>query len=75
MSTSTNSATARAAARLVERIHRRPAVPVNIMEVCGTHTVAIFRHGIRQLLPEHVSLVSGPGCPVLLPPTVTSIGR
>ena len=52
------------AARLVARIRQRPATPVNLMEVCGTHTVAIFRHGIRQLLPEHVSMVSGPGCPV-----------
>ena len=52
------------AARLVEQIHRRPAIPVNLMEVCGTHTVSIFRHGIRQLLPEHVNMVSGPGCPV-----------
>lgn len=34
------------------------------MEVCGTHTVAIFREGIRQLLPEGIELVSGPGCPV-----------
>jgi hydrogenase expression/formation protein HypD len=52
------------AARLVERIRRHPAIPVNLMEVCGTHTVAIFRHGIRQLLPENVNLISGPGCPV-----------
>ncbi|HML68152.1 MAG TPA: hydrogenase formation protein HypD [Clostridia bacterium] len=35
-----------------------------IMEVCGTHTHAIRRHGIRQLLPENIRLVSGPGCPV-----------
>ena len=34
------------------------------MEVCGTHTVAIFRSGIRQLLPANIELVSGPGCPV-----------
>ncbi len=39
------------------------------MEVCGTHTVAIFRHGIRSLLPEGLRLLSGPGCPVC----VTSI--
>jgi len=38
--------------------------PVRLMEVCGTHTVAIFRHGIRNLLPETVRLLSGPGCPV-----------
>lgn len=34
------------------------------MEVCGTHTVSIFREGLRQLLPEGIELVSGPGCPV-----------
>ena len=34
------------------------------MEVCGTHTVAIFRHGIRALLPGSIQLLSGPGCPV-----------
>ena len=34
------------------------------MEVCGTHTVAIFRQGVRELLPDGLSLISGPGCPV-----------
>ena len=34
------------------------------MEVCGTHTMSIFRSGIRGLLPATVSLLSGPGCPV-----------
>ena len=38
--------------------------PVRFMEVCGTHTVSIFKAGIRQLLPENIELVSGPGCPV-----------
>lgn len=38
--------------------------PLRLMEVCGTHTVAIFRHGIRDLLPEGITLLSGPGCPV-----------
>ena len=37
---------------------------ITIMEVCGTHTHAIRRHGIRQLLPANIRLVSGPGCPV-----------
>ena len=37
---------------------------IRLMEVCGTHTVAIFRAGLRQILPEGVELVSGPGCPV-----------
>lgn len=35
-----------------------------VMEVCGTHTMAIARYGIRSLLPPHIELVSGPGCPV-----------
>lgn len=38
--------------------------PLRFMEVCGTHTVAIFKAGLRQLLPESIELVSGPGCPV-----------
>lgn len=37
---------------------------VTLMEVCGTHTVAICRGGLRDLLPENIRLVSGPGCPV-----------
>lgn len=37
---------------------------INIMEVCGTHTVSIFRNGIRSALPEQLKLLSGPGCPV-----------
>ena len=37
---------------------------VNIMEVCGTHTVSIFRSGIRSILPDKVNLLTGPGCPV-----------
>jgi hydrogenase expression/formation protein HypD len=37
---------------------------VQVMEVCGTHTVALFRHGIRSLLPKNLKLLSGPGCPV-----------
>lgn len=37
---------------------------ISVMEVCGTHTHAIWRHGIRQLIPKNIRLVSGPGCPV-----------
>jgi hydrogenase expression/formation protein HypD len=40
------------------------------MEVCGTHTMAIARYGLRDLLPPGVHLVSGPGCPVC----VTAVG-
>jgi len=37
---------------------------VSIMEVCGTHTMAISRYGIRSILPDNIELISGPGCPV-----------
>jgi hydrogenase expression/formation protein HypD len=43
--------------------------PLRLMEVCGTHTVAIFRSGIKTLLPEAIELLSGPGCPVCVTPT------
>ena len=58
----------RAAQGLLKEIDRLIDRPVRFMEVCGTHTVAIFRAGIRQLLPEKVELVSGPGCPVCVTP-------
>jgi hydrogenase expression/formation protein HypD len=41
---------------------------VRVMEICGTHTMAIARHGIRGILPSNVDLVSGPGCPVCVTP-------
>ncbi|MGK2944509.1 MAG: hydrogenase formation protein HypD [Desulfuromonadales bacterium] len=41
---------------------------ITLMEVCGTHTMAIYQHGIRNLLPEQVRLISGPGCPVCVTP-------
>ena len=42
--------------------------PVRLMEICGTHTMAIARSGIRSVLPEGVTLLSGPGCPVCVTP-------
>ncbi len=55
-------------ASLLAEIERISPEPVRIMEVCGTHTVSIFRHGIRSLLPKHITLLSGPGCPVCVTP-------
>lgn len=43
--------------------------PLRIMEVCGTHTHEIFRLGIRNMLPDNIRLISGPGCPVCVTPT------
>lgn len=54
---------------LIHELYKKCGRPLNLMEVCGTHTVSIFRHGIRSLLPEGLRLLSGPGCPVC----VTSI--
>lgn len=41
---------------------------VKLMEVCGTHTMAIAKSGLRTALPENVKLLSGPGCPVCVTP-------
>jgi hydrogenase expression/formation protein HypD len=55
---------------LIDHLNKNsPACKINIMEVCGTHTMAISRYGLRQLLPDNINLISGPGCPVC----VTSI--
>ncbi|MCE5219395.1 hydrogenase formation protein HypD [bacterium] len=43
--------------------------PANLMEVCGTHSHALARYGIKQLLPSGVRMLSGPGCPVCVTPT------
>ncbi|MEK7822297.1 MAG: hydrogenase formation protein HypD, partial [Planctomycetota bacterium] len=40
-----------------------------IMEVCGTHTMNIFRYGLKGILPANLKLLSGPGCPVCVTPT------
>lgn len=58
--------------RIVERLNRCfkdiHGQDIRIMEVCGTHTRAISKSGIRYLLPEEVLLLSGPGCPVCVTP-------
>jgi len=56
---------ARLRAEIAEAAARVPGSDaIALMEVCGTHTVAIRRSGLRSLLPERVRLISGPGCPV-----------
>ncbi|MBN2008746.1 hydrogenase formation protein HypD [candidate division KSB1 bacterium] len=47
-------------AEIIETVDR----PIRLMEVCGTHTMAISRNGIREMLPPQITLISGPGCPV-----------
>lgn len=41
-----------------------PGTQFNIMEVCGSHTMAISKYGLRQIMPRNIRLISGPGCPV-----------
>ena len=54
---------------IVEAIGRiKLEKPVQLMEVCGTHTMAIAKSGIKSMLPEKVKLLSGPGCPVCVTP-------
>lgn len=43
--------------------------PLRLMEVCGTHTAALYHTGIRQLLSPKIEMLSGPGCPVCVTPT------
>ena len=48
---------------------RNYAKPLKIMEVCGTHTTAIAKSGLRELISPSIRLVSGPGCPVCITPS------
>lgn len=51
--------------RLLDRLETLLAGrQLRFMEVCGTHTVALFQSGLRQLLPKNITHLSGPGCPV-----------
>ncbi|QTA77888.1 Hydrogenase formation protein [Desulfonema limicola] len=50
--------------KLISRIRALSKKKICLMEVCGTHTMSIFRNGIRSVLPDTISLLSGPGCPV-----------
>lgn len=49
---------------VLERLRATLTGPLRFMEVCGTHTVAIFRSGLRSILPPEIVHLSGPGCPV-----------
>ncbi len=54
--------------RVIDAMAALPLGEVRLMEVCGTHTMAIARSGIRTMLPPNVRLLSGPGCPVCVTP-------
>lgn len=52
------------AQQVIDQACKKLGRPITVMEVCGTHTVSIFRHGIRSTLADGMKLLSGPGCPV-----------
>ena len=56
------------ARRILDAIRALELGEVRLMEVCGTHTMAIAKSGIRSMLPENIQLLSGPGCPVCVTP-------
>lgn len=64
----TNRATTPEAVRqtkaILEEVRRITTKPWNIMEICGGQTHAIMEYGLDQLLPEEITLIHGPGCPV-----------
>ena len=54
-----------------DAVARTPATvsqPLNIMEVCGGHTHAIFRYGLHEMVPREIEFIHGPGCPVCVLP-------
>lgn len=63
-----NSKVTQMLAEKVRETARKIKKKVTLMEVCGTHTVAIFRSGIKSILPDNIKLISGPGCPVCVTP-------
>jgi len=60
-----DEALARRTAEVLKRITTRPWT---IMEVCGGQTHSIVKYGLDELLPEGITLVHGPGCPVCVTP-------
>jgi hydrogenase expression/formation protein HypD len=56
--------------RTAEEIRRLadPGRHYRLMEVCGGHTHAIYRFGLKDVLPANIELIHGPGCPVCVLP-------
>jgi hydrogenase expression/formation protein HypD len=53
---------------IANKLHELADRDLTFMHICGTHEVAIARHGLRKLLPEKLKIVMGPGCPVCITP-------
>lgn len=59
------------AAKIIKAISKLATREINLMEVCGTHTMAVAKSGMRSMLPDNLRLLSGPGCPVCVTPQET----
>ncbi|MEA3316092.1 MAG: hydrogenase formation protein HypD [Campylobacterota bacterium] len=60
--------TIKALANSIEKESKRLNKTINIMEVCGGHTHSIMRYGLKQLMPDNINFIHGPGCPVCVMP-------
>jgi len=60
--------TIKALAKMIHQEAEGLERPVNIMEVCGGHTHTIMKYGLKQLLPDAIHFIHGPGCPVCIMP-------
>jgi len=60
--------TIKALAKLIHQEAAKLQGPLNIMEVCGGHTHTIMKYGLKQLLPDTIRFIHGPGCPVCIMP-------
>ncbi|MBN2104933.1 hydrogenase formation protein HypD [bacterium] len=56
--------------KILDAIHRITNHDWRIMEICGGQTHAILKYGLQELLPEKITLLHGPGCPVCVTPLV-----
>jgi hydrogenase expression/formation protein HypD len=63
-----NPGTIRSLAGQIAQEAENLEAPLRIMEVCGGHTHTIMKYGLPQLLPEKISFIHGPGCPVCIMP-------
>lgn len=54
--------------KILNTIEKKCEKPITIMEVCGTHTMTIYKNGLDKVLPRTIRLLSGPGCPVCVTP-------
>ncbi len=63
-----NPETIKALANEIKKEAKNLKEDLRIMEICGGHTHTIMKYGLKQLLPENISFIHGPGCPVCIMP-------